>query len=250
MQEQLIVVITGAGRGIGNALARAYLLRPNCTVVGSIRDHDAPGVVELKASPQGNGSKLLLVKIDSAVPGDAARAVEEIKAAGIDHIDILIANAAVSPSILPIEAVSLDDMTNTININAIGPLALYQSCLALLKESKNAKFVPISSAAGSFAVMETHRAWTSAAYSVSKTMLNWIVLAAHCGNSWLTSFAINPGLVGTDMGNRALKHLGLEKATYTKEYSAEKIIGIIDNSSREETSGKFLNASDGRELPW
>ncbi|KAI1147183.1 aflatoxin biosynthesis ketoreductase nor-1 [Nemania diffusa] len=249
MQGQVVVVISGAGRGIGYALAQAYLLRSNYTVVGSIGDHDAPGVVELKASPKGSGSRLLLVKIDSAVPEDAARAVEEMKVAGIDHIDILIANAGVSPLMEPIETVSLDDMTNTINVNALGPLTLYQSCFTLLKES-NAKFVPISSAAGSFGGMETYKVWNAAAYGVSKAMLNWIVLAAHCGNTWLTSFAVNPGLVATDMGNRAVKQLGLEKATCTKEFSAEKVIGLIDNSTRDKTSGKFLNAVDGRELEW
>lgn len=250
MQGQLVVVITGAGRGIGNALAQAYLARPNVTVVGSVRDHDAPGVAELKASPKGSGSGLLLVTIDSAVATDAAKAVEEMKAAGIGHIDILIANAGLSPPVDPLEKVGQDVLTDTININALGPLAIYQACHPLLKESTDAKFVPISSAAGSIGAMESNGAWVAPSYSISKAVLNWVALAAHCGNGWLTSFAVNPGLVATDMGNKTAKYLGLEKAPYTKEYSAEKIIELIDNSSREKTSGKFLNAIDGLELPW
>ncbi|GAP86888.1 putative short-chain dehydrogenase reductase SDR [Rosellinia necatrix] len=250
MSGQLVVVITGAGRGIGNALAQAYLLRENCTVVGSIRDHDAPGVVELKASPKGSGSQLLLVKIESSVAGDAAKAVEEIKAAGIDHIDILIANAGLSPPVIPLETVGQDSLTDTFNVNALGPLALYQACLPLLQKSSDAKFVPISSAAGSIGAMESNGAWVAPAYSISKAMLNWVALAAHCGNAWLTSFAVNPGLVATDMGNNTAKYLGLERAPYTKEFSAEKIIGLINDSTREKTSGKFINAIDGAELPW
>lgn len=153
--------------------------RPNCTVVGSIRDDSAPGVSELKDSPKGDGSQLLLVKIESSKPSDAKKAVEEIEAAGIDHIDILIANAGVSPPIEPIETVDLSVVTSTFNINALGPLALYQACYSLLKKSSNPKFVPITSAAGTIGGMEHGRTFVAPSYCISKAALNWITLYVH-----------------------------------------------------------------------
>ncbi|KAI8965387.1 NAD(P)-binding protein [Daldinia sp. FL1419] len=250
MEKQLIILVTGAGRGIGNALARIYLSRPNCTVVGSIRDEKARGVTELKASPKGGGSKLLLVKIESSAPEDATRAVEEIKAAGIDHIDIVIANAGISPPIVSLETVSLEDVTGAFNINAVGAIALYQACHSLLQKSSDAKFVTISSAAGSISAMEPYKAHVAPAYCISKAALNWITMAAHCGNTWLTAVAVNPGLVDTDMGRGTAEYLGLEKAPYTKEDSAERIISLIDNSNRNNSSGRFINAIDGKGIPW
>ncbi|KAK7741927.1 hypothetical protein SLS62_010862 [Diatrype stigma] len=154
MADQLVVVITGAGRGIGNALTRAYVARPNCTVVGSIRDDTAQGVAELKASPKGEGSRLLLVKIESSLPTDATAAVEEMEAAGINHIDILIPNAGISPALEPIETVDLAVVASTFQVNALGPLSLYQACHKLLTKSTNVKFVPITSAAGTIGGME------------------------------------------------------------------------------------------------
>ncbi|KAI0383945.1 NAD(P)-binding protein [Hypomontagnella monticulosa] len=250
MPDRLVVVITGAGRGIGNALAQTYLSRPNCTVVGTIRNHGAPEVAELKATSKGAGSELLLVGLESSSPADASHVVEEMTAAGIDHIDIVIANAGVSPPVIPLETVEPGEVINTFNINTIGPLAIYQACYNLLKKSRNAKFVTISSAAGSIGAMEGNGAHVAPAYSISKAALNWVTLAAHCGNKWLTAFAVNPGLVGTDMGNKTAKYLGIEKAPYTKEYSAERIINLIDNASRESTSGKFLDAIRDKEIPW
>jgi NAD(P)-dependent dehydrogenase (short-subunit alcohol dehydrogenase family) len=162
--------------GIGNALARAYLARPNCTVVGSVRDEAAPGVVELKASPKGDGSQLLIVKIDSTSRTDAGDAVKEMKASGIDHIDVLIANAGVSPPLEPIETVDLGVLANTFNVNALGPLSLYQACHELLRKSNNAKFMPISSAAGTIGGMEKGHTYVAPSYCISKAALNWITL--------------------------------------------------------------------------
>ncbi|KAI1474229.1 NAD(P)-binding protein [Daldinia eschscholtzii] len=193
MDKQLVVLITGAGRGLGNTLAQIYLSRPNHTVVGSIRDEKAPGVSELKASPKGSGSQLLLVKIESSEPGDAKRAVEEIRAAGIEHIDIVIANAAISPPIVSLETVNLDEVVDAFKVNAVGAIALYQACHPLLEKSGNGKFVTVSSAAGTIGAMEPYKAHTAPAYCVSKAALNWITMAAHCGNKWLTAVAVNPG---------------------------------------------------------
>jgi len=125
--------------------------------------------------PKGDGTKLVLIKIDSAVPADAARAVQEMRVGGIDQIDILIANAGMSPPITPLETVSMDDVTGTFSVNTLGPLALYQACYELLKASSNCpKFVPISSGAGSIGAMPKGSSWIGPAYSISKAALNWI----------------------------------------------------------------------------
>ncbi|KAH9886772.1 NAD(P)-binding protein [Xylariomycetidae sp. FL2044] len=250
MSHQLVVVITGAGRGIGNALARAYLAQPNCTVIGGIRNDTSPGVAALTECRKGEGSRMLLVKIESSSATDASRAVKEMESHGIDHIDILIPNAGISPPLEPIETVDPAVIANAVTVNALGPLHLYQACFPLLKKSSNAKFMPISSAASSFGVMGAGRTWIAPSYCISKSAFNWITLAAHFGNAWLTAVAINPGLVATDMGNKTVKDLGLEKANWTAEESADKVIALIDQATRETHSGKFLDAITGRELSW
>lgn len=126
--------------------------------------------------PAGNGSKLLLVTIENLSSTDPKNAVKEIEAAGIRYIDIVIANAGVSPPVDPLETVELEDMSITFKINALGPLALFQASKDLLEKSSNPKWVSVSSAAGSIGAMEAFGAYIAPAYSVSKAALNWITL--------------------------------------------------------------------------
>ncbi|KAK8071363.1 aflatoxin biosynthesis ketoreductase nor-1 [Apiospora hydei] len=251
MSEQLVVVISGVGRGIGNALAQSYLTRPNCTVVGSVRDENAPGVAALQSTAQDNNPKLLVVKIESASDTDAKDAVEMMKAAGIDHIDILIANAGVSPPIIPLETESLAAIESAFRVNALGSLALYQACHPLLMKSGNPKFVAIGSAAASIGAMGSNHAWVAPAYCISKSALNWITVSAHHGNDRLIAVAVNPGLVDSDMGNKtAREHMGLDRAPVTMADCAEKITKLVDEATRETTSGKFIHVIDGTEIQW
>lgn len=162
--------------GIGHALARAYVAGQNCMVVGSIRDEAARGIAGLKEAPKGDGSQLLLVKIESSSLTDARNAVAEMEAFGIDHIDILIANAGVSPPLEPIETVDLEVVASTFQVNSLGPLSLYQACYKLLQKSINAKFISISSAAGSLGGMEHGRTYVAPSYCISKAALNWVTL--------------------------------------------------------------------------
>ncbi|KAK7917840.1 Short-chain dehydrogenase/reductase SDR [Apiospora marii] len=234
MSEQLVVVISGVGRGLGNALAQSYLTRSDCTVVGSLRDETAPGVAALKSAAAEHNSNLLLVKIESASDTDAKEAVEEMKVTGIDHIDILIANAGVSPPLVPLETESLAAIESAFRINALGPLALYQACHPLLMRSASPKFVAIGSKAGSIQDMGSDRSWIAPAYCISKSALNWITV-----------------LVDSDMGNKtAREHLGLERAPVKMSDSADKIVKLIDGATRDTVSGKFIHAIKGSEISW
>lgn len=145
-------------------------------MVGTIRDDSAPGVFELKAVAKSAGSRLRLVLVESSSPTDARRVIEEVTATGSDHIDIVIANAGVSPPVTSLETVDLAEVASTFSVNALGPLALYQACHALLEKSKSAKFVTITSAAGSLGAMERFGSHVAPAYCISKAALNWMTL--------------------------------------------------------------------------
>lgn len=117
-----------------------------------------------------------MVHIESSSPTDPENAIRMIEAAEIRYIDIVIANAGISPPIDPLETVGLKDMSSTFEINALGPLALFQASRELLSKSSNPKWVSVSSAAGSISVMEALGAHVAPAYSLSKAALNWITL--------------------------------------------------------------------------
>jgi norsolorinic acid ketoreductase len=115
-------------------------------------------------------------KLEAQIQPTLFHAVRKMETAGINRIDILIANAGVSPPIQPLETVDPKTMGSTFQVNTLGPLALYQAFYAMLKKSKNPKFVTVSSAAGSIGGMEKGGTWVAPACCVSKAGLNWITL--------------------------------------------------------------------------
>ncbi|KAI0106223.1 NAD(P)-binding protein [Nemania sp. FL0031] len=256
-----VVFITGVNKerifiqwllGIGKGFAQAYLSRPNHLVIGSIRDTATASsqAEELQSFPAAEGSKLLLVNIESTSPTDAVSAIQTVKDAGVDHLDLVIANAGGSPlPTTPIESVDAQEMTTVYQVNAVGPLMLFQACRPLLQKAQSPKWISISTGGASITLMGTIRSWDGSSYAAAKAALNWITRAIHFSQEWIIAAALNPGLVQTEPGNWIAERWGLGKATYTVEESVTGMMKMIDGATREETSGKFFRFS-GAEIPW
>ncbi|KAI1428759.1 aflatoxin biosynthesis ketoreductase nor-1 [Xylaria sp. FL1777] len=252
MEEPIVVIITGVSTGIGRELAERYLGRPNHIVVGSIRDETKPEIAALRNAHVAQGSRLLLVHIESTSFTDTADALNTVLEAGVGHVDIVIANAGGSPHVQPLDVVDAQDMISNFHVNAVAPLVLFQTFKPLLQKSKRTpKWISVSTGAGSISLMESIRSWVGPSYGASKAALNWITRAIHFENEWLVAMAIHPGLVQTGPGNWVARKFGnLEKAPITIESCADSMIGIIDNATRTETSGKFIRSADGTEMGW
>lgn len=213
MSDSTVIFLTGANRGLGKGLVQKYLLRPNHTVIGSVRDKTSSVADELKKLPTAAGSRLLLVKIESTSPADPAEAIKDLQAAGIDHLDIVIANAGgvTGRTVTPVDTVSKEELTESFNINTLGPVFLFQAVKPLLQKSKSPVWVAVTSATGSIGGMEAFGTHNLSAYGIAKAGLNWftmyahilsntlasvdaeILRAVHCSEKWLTAFVLHPG---------------------------------------------------------
>jgi len=119
-----IVLITGANRGLGRGLLERYLALPNHTVIAANRNPDHPTSQDLYKLPTGAGTKLIVIKIDATVWQSAFDGVKTLGSHGVDHIDIVIANAGVS-YIWPIIAeVQEKDLRAHVETNAYGVVSL------------------------------------------------------------------------------------------------------------------------------
>lgn len=174
--------------GIGRSLAEAFLSRPNHTVIGSVRDKTSTTAEELKASAVAEGSRLVLVKIDGTDLADPEEAIEEAKNAGVDHIDIAISVVGGASGLSPLDKVTPEEVTGAFNLNALGPLRLYQAAKPLLDASKAPKWVAITSAVGSIGNMETFKAHVAPAYGIGKAGLNWMTV--YVRKTWANTPAI------------------------------------------------------------
>jgi len=250
MSPHTTYLITGANRGLGQALLATYLARPNTTVIAAVRDPSHESAKALSNLPKGEFSKLIVVKIDSASEPDALAAVKTLQAEhNITVLDVVIANAGIS-KIYPIVAeVKAEDLREHFNVNVVGVVLLFQAVLPLLQKSIQPKFVALSSSAGSIGNIE-YRNVPNAAYGTSKATLNYVIRKAHFENENLIVFPVDPGWVQTEMGNRAAVMYGFgDKAEISVKQSIDGVSAVIDSATREKTSGHFM-VYDGTESLW
>jgi norsolorinic acid ketoreductase len=136
---------------------------------------------------------LIVVQINSKSSTDPFAAIENLQRNhGIDHLDVVIANAGISEDFSPVHSVLIPVLHEHIEVNAYGPLYLYQASYSLLKKSKKPTFVGVGSALGSIGGME-QRPYPCAAYGPSKAILHWIVRKIHFENEEFFSFIADPG---------------------------------------------------------
>ncbi|KJK66337.1 carbonyl reductase sniffer-like classical c SDR [Aspergillus parasiticus SU-1] len=227
-----VVLITGANRGIGKGLLELYLAKPNHTVIAANRNPDHPSSKALADLPTAEGTTLRVIKIDATSAIDSVNAAKELTSQGIDHIDILIANAGIALSWPKVSEVTIEEIQKHVDTNAYGFIRLYQAFLSLLKASHDPKLVTIGSSSAFLTVMQ-----------------HWYTKAISVEEPWLTAFPIDPGWTQTDLGNRGAESFGVEKAALTIEESVRGVLGVIDASTRETHSGKLWKY-DGNQEPW
>lgn len=138
------VLVTGASKGIGAAIARE-LARLGFRVFGTIRrDADA-------AALRDAGGGATPVRMDVTDQASIARARAEVEQAlGATRLVGLVNNAGV-PVLGPLEHIPLDDLRRQFEVNVFGVVAVTQAFLPLLRAGRG-RIVNISSVSGRFAL--------------------------------------------------------------------------------------------------
>jgi len=215
-------LITGIGRGIGQELARALLVRGD-RVIGALRD-PAQMPQALSTFAESGHLKLLTLDVqDGASIAEAARQLDE-------PVDVLVNNAGIigqrNTSSLDTDA---ESFLETLRVNTLGPLRVIQAFLPHLRRSKTAKIMTISSRMGSMSHAKADRI----AYRASKAAVNKVVqgLATDLEPEGIIAVSVHPGWVRTDMGGTG--------ADISVEESAAGLIRLMDKLAPEDTGGFF-----------
>jgi NAD(P)-dependent dehydrogenase (short-subunit alcohol dehydrogenase family) len=145
-----VVVVTGAGRGVGRACAELLAERGATVVVvdtgvAPTGEPEAPGVADDVAAAIGAaGGAAWGSRHDTADPAGAAALVAEVEARH-GRLDAVVANAGISwPA--PVEAVSPAEVERSWAVNACAPLWLAQSAWPLLIAAGDGRIVLVASA--------------------------------------------------------------------------------------------------------
>ncbi|KAJ9603771.1 hypothetical protein H2200_011957 [Cladophialophora chaetospira] len=254
------VLISGANRGIGRGLLQRFLIQPNHVVIAANRDPSQPTSQSLNDLPKGEGSRLVIVKIDASSETDASDAIDELQNTyGIDHLDLVIANAGMATIWPTVATLKIADLQAHMEANAYGVITLYQATRSLLKQcDKEPKFIPIGSKAG---CMKDQPPVPNSAYGPTKAVVNWLTVRIHAEEEWLTTFTVHPGLVDTDLGStgvrwltqesglESIKNFDMEKMMISVDQSCDGIVKVASEFGRDKYGGKLVSY-EGEIIDW
>ncbi|WP_029137474.1 SDR family NAD(P)-dependent oxidoreductase [Nakamurella lactea] len=229
-----VAVITGATRGIGAATA-SELGRQGYTVVvtGRARDAVDQAVGKLGAAGVDARGVVLDVTAPNSVT-EAARAVSE----EFDHVDVLVNNAGILP-----EGTGQggDVVAATFATNAVGPFAVTEAFLPLLRRSPAGRIVNVSSRMGSLTEQadpaSAYYSMVVPAYQASKAALNsyTISLAKALAATPIVVTSVCPGFVQTE-----LTPANKDQAPTTPEQAARTVVAAA-TAPAGAPSGTFVD---------
>lgn len=215
------VLITGAGRGIGRAIALALASASHTTIL------TARTLTELESVKQkivSNGGKAFIYSCDITSKENITSLLSSIKN-DIGNVDILINNAGVA------ESAKLEDTSNefwqkTFAINVDAPFFLARAIVPDMKKSGKGIIINIASTAA----LEGFN-YTSA-YTASKHALLGLsrALAIELRKSNISVHTICPGFVRTDILSKSAENI--TKRTGKSSTDAETELGKMNASGK------------------
>jgi norsolorinic acid ketoreductase len=253
MSSKTTVLITGTKTGIGRGLLEAYASRPNTLAIAAIRDSpDSSAAAALTSIPTAQGSKIIVAQYDAGVKSSAVDLVAYLTAThNIKSLDIVIANAGILKHYGPAKEAAPELIEEHFQVNTLAAIILYQATQSLLTaSSQTPKFFIISSSIGSNGLQDNYP-MEMIAYGMSKAAINWAASRIHREEDRLVVIAMQPGWVGTAMGNKAAAFVGLSPSDVpvSIEDSVSGLVSFFDKADKTTHSGKFWD-QEGKQLPW
>ena len=250
--EGRVAAITGAGSGIGRALAKNLAGRGTHL---ALSDVDEVGLAETVAQCEGRGVKVTSQRVDVADRAAVFAWADQVVA---DHgkVNLVFNNAGVALG-ATIEAMSYEDFTWLMNINFWGVVHGTQAFLPHLKRTGEGHIVNISSVFGLISV-PTQSAYNAAKFGV-RGFTDALRMELEMDGAGVSCTTVHPGGIKTNIARNArmdpsvapmageLDEVGadFDKVAMTSpEKAARQILAAVEQNKRRALIGpdaKFID---------
>jgi glucose 1-dehydrogenase len=185
-----VCVVTGAGSGIGRAIATAMV---GAGAVTALLDRNRSACEEVAAELRAGGRRVLAIDCDTSDPATVSAAAEEVRRT-FGVCDVLANNAGLLRS-GALESLTLEQWNQVLSINLTGYLLCAQAFGKQMLEARRGSIVHIASVAAH------HPQPRSGAYSASKAGVAILSrqLALEWGPAGVRSNVVSPGLIRTPL---------------------------------------------------
>lgn len=229
----MIVVVTGANRGIGRELVR-QLAEQGHRVVLTSRTEQGQDIAQ---QHQRAGAQVKYHQLDVA-DGQSIHELADWLRTTYGTIDVLINNAGIHYDTFQTTLTAdFSIVEEAWRVNTLGPWRLSKALYPLLRKGGGGRIVNVSSASGSF----VHSWPGTPAYAMTKAALNMLTvkMAHDAADDSILVNAVCPGWVRTDMG-------GAEADRSVAEGAASVLWAV--HLPDDGPSGGFFR--DGERLEW
>jgi NAD(P)-dependent dehydrogenase (short-subunit alcohol dehydrogenase family) len=216
-----VAVVTGAGRGIGAAIAR-HLAASGARVVINGRHREPLEAVCADIAAAGGTAELVQGSVTD--PGHMEALMHQAAGAG-GVIDVLVNNAGTPGPTTPLSELPLQEWKETIDTNLTGVFLACQAAIPFLRRAQHGKIVNIGSATGKRPLVNR------TPYAAAKLGLVGLTrtLAHELGSDGISVNTISPFLVENARLDGVITTMasarGLSKEALRKEFTRETALG-------------------------
>lgn len=221
--EGKVALITGASKGIGEAIARNYANMGAKVVINSRKQ---AAVDEVANAINAEGGTALGVAGQVGNIEDSQRLFDTTMSV-FGRIDIVVNNAATNPVFGPVENTDASVFDKIMAVNVKAPFELAKMCLPIMEKNGGGSIINVSSIGGLKAEQML------GIYSVSKAALISLtkVMAAEWGKYNIRANVICPGLIQTKFSqalwtnDMIMKHM-MSQVPLGRIGQPEEIVGL------------------------
>lgn len=205
-----VVVITGAGQGIGRAYARHFAANGAIPVIADINGDNGKRVA---AEIETAGGRALAVQTDVTRP-DSVAAMIDATLATHGRLDVLINNAAIFVTLgrRPFEEIPLDEWRQVMDVNITGCFICAAAVIPHMRDAGWGRIINISSSTVPQGIPGFLHYVTSKSALIGMSR----AMAREVGDDGITVNAVLPGMIETEMENRGRNAQGRERVINTQ----------------------------------
>lgn len=237
-------IVTGGSRGIGKAIAIA-LAKEGVNVALTYKTNKEKALSVVKEI-ESEGNRAICIKLNLESRENIRKVIEEVHK-NFGKINILVNNAAIAQE-KTFETITDEDWDNMMAVNLRGPFILCQEIMPEMMEQGWGRIINICSIGGQWGgINQVHYAAAKAGLiNLTKS------LARIYSKNGITSNAVSPGLVSTEMaakelstasGKEKVKNIPVGRIASPEEIA--DVVAFIASDKASYITGQTLNVNGG-----